>query len=686
MTVSTTAREASSACNGVTMQFPAGLQFISNSDLFVYLADSANGALADAVLLTEGVDYSITGNGRVGTAMVLTVAAYPPGKWLRRFRRTARLQQADYVPNDGFPADAHETQLDRLTLVDQEIAGDLTDTTTRALMVPAGDVAPPVPSLPALAGKALGVGAGGSIVGITIGDGNDPGLRDDLAASGGMQLVTYKAPLAGAAARSGRDKLGDIVSALDIDGVVADGATDISAKLQAAINALSSAGGGTIQFPEGAYNLGTSTLVLQEGVSLVGNSPLTRLVYNGTGKAVALHDTFGAYGNLRFQNFTIDGVGADALFLATEKVGCYAGLGLDVSNIWITGTWTNGATYANMYNSRVSRVSTNGATITNACHRILATCNGMVFDRLYHGGPRGHLYGIYVDQQAQAVTGGDLPPGHDVTLLGCVAQGGKYGFYVRHARGLNIITPYTEACANPIVIGEVGAPNTSSVIVSGGGLQSTSDPAHPYYADRGPQIHVENANRVSVRDFDALQAMRVVRLVFSGGGGSGAAGVAILGRDGKVDHAVVVASGTGYTSAPSVTEAKTGSTYTAVLDSNQQVVAVTVDTVGTTALTGNFPAAITIGESVGSVLLESPYPRMLDADGVQYANTSIPLVAMTATGINQGLRVIGDVRDNGSALDIRKVNAVGRKYHVSYIDDTGATKGWLYEMPVVAAA
>lgn len=61
----------------------------------------------------------------------------------------------------------------------------------------------------------------------------------------------------GSAARSVAAKLKDIPSVLDFAGVDPTGATDSAAGIQAAINAVCTAGGGTLHFPPGTYKVGT---------------------------------------------------------------------------------------------------------------------------------------------------------------------------------------------------------------------------------------------------------------------------------------------------------------------------------------------------------------------------------------------------------------------------------------------
>ncbi|HEV2748574.1 MAG TPA: hypothetical protein VGW34_14925 [Allosphingosinicella sp.] len=141
MTTNASGRRQTSACNGVTKAFGISFQFIVDSEFKLYLHDTALFDPDDADLLTEGVDYELSGVGRTGTATVTTTIAHPTGKWITRFRETDRSQSAEYVPNDGFASASHEVQLDRLSLVDEELGDDHRRLAARALLVPPGESA-----------------------------------------------------------------------------------------------------------------------------------------------------------------------------------------------------------------------------------------------------------------------------------------------------------------------------------------------------------------------------------------------------------------------------------------------------------------------------------------------------------------------------------------------------------------
>lgn len=102
------------------------------------------------------------------------------------------------------------------------------------------------------------------------------GVYGALAEAGGSALVGYIATGTGAATRTVQAKLRDTVSAKDF-GAMGDGSTTDTTAIQAAINAVSAAGGGTVYLPAGAYK--TGTLNLPQDVYLEGAGRYaTRLV------------------------------------------------------------------------------------------------------------------------------------------------------------------------------------------------------------------------------------------------------------------------------------------------------------------------------------------------------------------------------------------------------------------------
>lgn len=121
MTVSTTTNRVSYTATIGVLTYTIPFPFISNSDLSVYV----NGTLK-----IYGTDYSVAGAGAASGGSI-TFFAQPTGTLLI-VRTVAYTQETDYQANDPFPAETHERALDKLTMMNQQIA----EVNGRALRLP----------------------------------------------------------------------------------------------------------------------------------------------------------------------------------------------------------------------------------------------------------------------------------------------------------------------------------------------------------------------------------------------------------------------------------------------------------------------------------------------------------------------------------------------------------------------
>jgi hypothetical protein len=96
---------------------------------------------------------------------------------------------------------------------------------------------------------------------------------------------------AGATPRTVQAKLRDTVSVKDF-GAVGDGVTNDTAAIQAAIDAVSAAGGGMIIFPLGEY-INSGVVILTDNVTLRGEGNATLIKYTGDGTAQVAAFCFG---------------------------------------------------------------------------------------------------------------------------------------------------------------------------------------------------------------------------------------------------------------------------------------------------------------------------------------------------------------------------------------------------------
>lgn len=124
--------------------FVVDFRFLDAADLIVELR-AADGSLA---VLTG---WSAAGAGEPDGGTVTLAQPAPTGSILTIRSRVARIQPADYIAADAFPAETHEAALDRLTLIAQDQDRDL----ARTLAAPHGETLTPLPTAAARAGGIL---------------------------------------------------------------------------------------------------------------------------------------------------------------------------------------------------------------------------------------------------------------------------------------------------------------------------------------------------------------------------------------------------------------------------------------------------------------------------------------------------------------------------------------------------
>lgn len=125
MTVASETSRVEYVGNGATTAFAVPYYFLANGDLKVYQAGT---------LKTITTHYTVTGAGNPAGGTVTFVTAPATAEDVVIVRDPAITQTVDYVPNDPFPAETHETALDRLTMIAQRNR-DLVD---RALLLADG--------------------------------------------------------------------------------------------------------------------------------------------------------------------------------------------------------------------------------------------------------------------------------------------------------------------------------------------------------------------------------------------------------------------------------------------------------------------------------------------------------------------------------------------------------------------
>lgn len=227
--------------NGSTTAFATGFQFIANADLKVTVTDSS-GVPTVQVLTT---DYTVTGAGSSSGGTVTFVTAPASGEKVNIESNVTIDQQTDYVEGGSFAAATHETALDKLTKIAQQLQAQIdrsfqfpvvnqsidpiTDTATASYLLrvnAAGDGLEWVSATDASLSSTLTPTDGGFIVG----DGSDFVIETGSTARSSLGLGTIATQSAASVAITG----GTVSGITDL--AVADGGTGASTAADARTN------------------------------------------------------------------------------------------------------------------------------------------------------------------------------------------------------------------------------------------------------------------------------------------------------------------------------------------------------------------------------------------------------------------------------------------------------------------
>ena len=117
MTVSTTTLRNDYTGNGVTTAFTIGFRFLDNAHIKVIRTVISTGVSSTLAITT---DYTVAGAGGASGGTLTMLIAPTSGHRISILRNVPLTQLTDYVANDAFPAESHETALDKLTMIDQQ--------------------------------------------------------------------------------------------------------------------------------------------------------------------------------------------------------------------------------------------------------------------------------------------------------------------------------------------------------------------------------------------------------------------------------------------------------------------------------------------------------------------------------------------------------------------------------------
>lgn len=419
MTVSSAQNFTLNVGNGISQNFGFGFRILAATHLTVYL---------NRVLQSSG--YTVDGVGAAGGGNVTFAFAPGLGVEILLQRAVPLSRQTDYVDNGDFTAQDIDDDQDLQTMQIQDAGTD----NDRTIKVPIGETLADLPAAAARVGKAIAFDAAGAVTLATISGASDPSLRADLAstASGkGTSLIGHIASGTGAVARTVQGKLRDVVSVFDFmtaaqiaDVQAGTALVDVTAAIQAAIGAVTAAGGGTVYLPEGSYKVtssltadgskdiwlkgdGWSSIITTSTASCIpidfGDSTQDRTAdirvtdLRVTGAAGTSHGIrFKRLHSARVENVRVNNMGGNGI----ELDRCYA--------TWFDRVYSNNNTGSGFHSGLFSAAIGNDFMVFIDCRALANGTKGFHLDESAHGTVfercdiEGNAVGIQVDGGANA--------------------------------------------------------------------------------------------------------------------------------------------------------------------------------------------------------------------------------------------------------------------------------------------
>lgn len=486
MTVSTEVNENTYTGNGTTTVFPYQFRIFSKSDLVVQVSDLNE----NVTTLTLDTNYTVSGAGgyRGGSVTLMTPLA---SGWRISIARELEITQDTDLRNQGkFFAETHEDVFDRLTMLIQQVfrrfglalrkpssiadyydalgnkirnlgnpiqaqdaatKGYVDSSLNKTLRVPEAFI-PELPGSSDRANRLHGYDSLGKPVMLLPESGSAADVLlnlADYAPNKGDKLVAMKQPATGAKPRTVHDKLAEVYSVLDFEGVVGDGVNDDTAGIQAAIDATPYGGMLYISCPSVYYKI-SSELVISKPILITGfgGSSITSrqfpcLKASGHNSIFKLRATldnfmFGAYG--------ITGVHLRDLFLegpALNTTGLYGICTDETVNGGIYHVRNNTFTNVNM------RYFDNGWNIRGICYlnswndcRALWCGRGCVVDKVAGategGSDQNRFFGCEFVMNDRGLSLSEAGYAGSQTIVGCTLSEGLVGLIVGFNTTLHI--------------------------------------------------------------------------------------------------------------------------------------------------------------------------------------------------------------------------------------------------------
>lgn len=298
MTVQSNLSRVDYAGNGVTTTpYPVPFRFLRNTDVKVLRTVIATNVTTTLILDSLGVDgFSIVGAGKPSGGTVSVVTAPAVGERLSILRDMPFTQVIDYISNDAFPAESHESGLDERVMENQQ----LREIVSRAVVLSPQTVGvsnelPGPVALNLLRWKAdlSGIENAAPPAIATVADGAVVDATVSPIAGIQASKLAFQQAGAGAVTRTVQDKDRDIVSVKDF-GAVGNGIADDTLAIQSALNT-----GKSVSFVEGATYLATGLTLSTSGVILSGRATIKK---KGAPNAILLTITgsFNVVDGIRF--------------------------------------------------------------------------------------------------------------------------------------------------------------------------------------------------------------------------------------------------------------------------------------------------------------------------------------------------------------------------------------------------
>jgi hypothetical protein len=192
--VETTINKVQYDCDGVETDFDFTFKIFNKTDIRVIIADT-DGVETELIYITDFSVHAINNNFTSG-GTVTTVATYSSEYTITIIREVELTQESDYVENESHPAAVYENDLDKLTMMVQQLEEKL----NRALLVPVSDeaVSLEIPPIPSRTSRYAAYDAEGSPIAVTPIGGTvtvtafmETLLDDETAAAGRATLEVY---------------------------------------------------------------------------------------------------------------------------------------------------------------------------------------------------------------------------------------------------------------------------------------------------------------------------------------------------------------------------------------------------------------------------------------------------------------------------------------------------------------